>query len=162
MFTEARLTLAQNFVLQLKLFVPAFAISTCSSVQYRCSGETAIERVSDMPRDVPSPRSRSRSPYRPSNSRHERHRSSRDRSRSPRRIHHHHHSRHAHKPSATPTVTPTAPVKLPFKAGSLSRHDLATFRPMFALYLDIQKNILIEDLVEEEVKGRWKSFIGKW
>jgi peroxin-14 len=33
---------------------------------------------------------------------------------------------------------------------------------MFALYLDIQKNILIEDLVEEEVKGRWKSFIGKW
>jgi hypothetical protein len=32
---------------------------------------------------------------------------------------------------------------------------------MFTLYLDIQKNILIEDLAEE-VKGRWKSFIGKW
>jgi peroxin-14 len=33
---------------------------------------------------------------------------------------------------------------------------------MFALYLDVQKNILIEDLTEDEVKGRWKSFIGKW
>jgi peroxin-14 len=33
---------------------------------------------------------------------------------------------------------------------------------MFALYLDVQKNILIEDLAEDEVKGRWKSFIGKW
>lgn len=33
---------------------------------------------------------------------------------------------------------------------------------MFAMYLDIQKGILIEDLPEEEVKGRWKSFIRKW
>jgi hypothetical protein len=55
-----------------------------------------------------------------------------------------------------------APVKLPFNASSLSRHDLAKFRPMFALYLDIQKNLLIEDLTVDEVKGRWKSFIGKW
>lgn len=30
------------------------------------------------------------------------------------------------------------------------------------MYLDIQKGILIEDLSEEEVKGRWKSFIRKW
>jgi hypothetical protein len=37
--------------------------------------------------------------------------------------------------------------------------NLATYRPMFALYLDIQKNILVEDLAEE-AKGRWKSFIG--
>ena len=33
---------------------------------------------------------------------------------------------------------------------------------MFAMYLDIQKGILIEELKEEEVKGRWKSFTGKW
>jgi len=33
---------------------------------------------------------------------------------------------------------------------------------MFALYLDIQKNILIEDLSHDEIKGRWKSFINKW
>lgn len=33
---------------------------------------------------------------------------------------------------------------------------------MFAMYLDIQKGILIEDLPDGEVKGRWKSFIRKW
>lgn len=33
---------------------------------------------------------------------------------------------------------------------------------MFAMYLDIQKGILIEDLKEEELKGRWKSFVQKW
>lgn len=33
---------------------------------------------------------------------------------------------------------------------------------MFALYLDIQKNKFLDDLDEVEVKGRWKSFIGKW
>ena len=33
---------------------------------------------------------------------------------------------------------------------------------MFALYLDIQKQIDIEELDEREVKGRWKSFVGKW
>jgi len=31
---------------------------------------------------------------------------------------------------------------------------------MFALYLDIQKGKILEDLDEVEVKGRWKSFIG--
>ena len=33
---------------------------------------------------------------------------------------------------------------------------------MFALYLDIQKQLDIEDLSEAEVKGRWKSFVNKW
>ena len=33
---------------------------------------------------------------------------------------------------------------------------------MFALYLDIQKQKDIEELEEDEVKGRWKSFINKW
>lgn len=29
------------------------------------------------------------------------------------------------------------------------------------MYLDIQKGIFLEDLGEDEVKGRWKSFVGK-
>lgn len=33
---------------------------------------------------------------------------------------------------------------------------------MFALYLDIQKQLVLEELPEMEVKGRWKSFVGKW
>ena len=33
---------------------------------------------------------------------------------------------------------------------------------MFALYLDIQKQLDLEDLEETEVKGRWKSFVNKW
>jgi peroxin-14 len=117
-----------------------------------------------MPRETLRSRSRSRSPYRSSHlhpdhhDHHDRPRLSRERSRSPRRSHHHHHSRHDNKPSHSVT----APIEFPFKARNLSRHDLPTFRPMFALYLDVQKNILIEDLAEDEVKGRWKSFIGKW
>ncbi|KKZ62598.1 hypothetical protein EMCG_03008 [[Emmonsia] crescens] len=55
-----------------------------------------------------------------------------------------------------------APVTLPFDARPLSKHDLRQLEPMFALYLDIQKNIDIADLDEREVKGRWKSFVGKW
>lgn len=34
--------------------------------------------------------------------------------------------------------------------------------PLFALYLDVQKQIILEDLEEKELKGRWKSFVGKW
>jgi hypothetical protein len=33
---------------------------------------------------------------------------------------------------------------------------------MFGMYLDIQKGKYIEDMDEEEVKGRWKSFVQKW
>jgi DNA phosphorothioation-dependent restriction protein DptG len=33
---------------------------------------------------------------------------------------------------------------------------------MFAVYLDIQKQLDLEDLEENEVKGRWKSFVNKW
>ncbi|KAL9064138.1 MAG: hypothetical protein Q9161_009076 [Pseudevernia consocians] len=33
---------------------------------------------------------------------------------------------------------------------------------MFELYLDIQKQKALEELSEDEVKGRWKSFVGKW
>jgi hypothetical protein len=47
-------------------------------------------------------------------------------------------------------------------ARKISKHDLPAYRPMFALYLDIQKQIDIDTLDETEVKGRWKSFVGKW
>lgn len=33
---------------------------------------------------------------------------------------------------------------------------------MFELYLDIQKQKVLEELPDDEVKGRWKSFVGKW
>jgi len=57
---------------------------------------------------------------------------------------------------------PPRPIILPFKAKDLSKSDLAEYKPLFASYLDIQKQIYIEDLSEEEAKGRWKSFIKKW
>lgn len=30
------------------------------------------------------------------------------------------------------------------------------------MYLDIQKGLWMEELGEEEVKGRWKSFVRRW
>ncbi|MCJ1231989.1 hypothetical protein MMC12_008670 [Toensbergia leucococca] len=51
---------------------------------------------------------------------------------------------------------------LPLHAARLSKHDYATYKPMFGLYLDIQKQLVLEDLSEDEVRGRWKSFVGKW
>jgi len=39
---------------------------------------------------------------------------------------------------------------------------LREHRAVFALYLDIQKHIDIDELSSDEVKGRWKSFVGKW
>jgi hypothetical protein len=44
----------------------------------------------------------------------------------------------------------------------LTKRDYAGFQAMFALYLDIQKGKVLEDLDEAERKGRWKSFVGKW
>ncbi|KAJ5287533.1 hypothetical protein N7478_003219 [Penicillium angulare] len=93
-------------------------------------------------------RDRSRSP----------HRSDRHRPDRPHRRHHRdrdHHDRKKEETSAQPVV-------LPLNARQLSRRDLEVFEPMFAMYLDIQKGIFIEDLSEDEVKGRWKSFIHKW
>jgi hypothetical protein len=47
-------------------------------------------------------------------------------------------------------------------ASQLSKHDWDKYKPMFALYLDIQKQLVLEDLSESEMRGRWKSFVGKW
>lgn len=53
-------------------------------------------------------------------------------------------------------------MNLPFGARQLSKRDLPLLKPMFAMYLDIQKGLVLEDLDEEEVKGRWKSFVKRW
>ncbi|KAJ5584525.1 uncharacterized protein N7459_004325 [Penicillium hispanicum] len=95
--------------------------------------------------------SRSRSPHRPSRHRSDRHRHRHDRERD-------HREHKEHKASDAPA----RPVVLPLGAKELSRRDLEAYEPMFAMYLDIQKGLLIEDLQEEEVKGRWKSFVRKW
>ncbi|KAF2453302.1 hypothetical protein BDY21DRAFT_356286 [Lineolata rhizophorae] len=100
--------------------------------------------------------SRSRSPRRGSDH-HDSHR---------RRSYHRDHNRSsAQKPrrSSPPPSRRFEPASLPCDAPVLSRkHDLERFRPVFALYLDIQKQLYIEELSERELKGRWKSFAEKW
>lgn len=83
------------------------------------------------------------------------HRSKRRRSQSAERHGHRSHKRRSHSP-------PAKPVRLPLNARPLSKHDLSEYRATFALYLDIQKNIDLDELEADEVKGRWKSFMGKW
>ncbi|KAF1812753.1 hypothetical protein P152DRAFT_325043 [Eremomyces bilateralis CBS 781.70] len=51
---------------------------------------------------------------------------------------------------------------LPYNARPLEKSDLSAYRGLLGLYLDIQKGMAIEELDEKEVKGRWKSFLGKW
>ncbi|KAI0554063.1 hypothetical protein F4679DRAFT_395192 [Xylaria curta] len=90
------------------------------------------------------------------------HRPTRSQSRSPAR----HHRRDGHPNSSRHDSTVPnqrhAP-KLPYNARSLSRSiDLDAFRPFFARYLDVQKQIDIKRLDEREVRGRWKSFVSKW
>ncbi|KAI1166194.1 hypothetical protein F5B18DRAFT_95175 [Nemania serpens] len=94
------------------------------------------------------------------------------RSRSPARHHHshghshrrHHHGHHRRLHTATATTQETrAPERLPCDARPLSRSaDFDAFRPLFARYLDVQKQIDIASLDEREVRGRWKSFVSKW
>ncbi|MCJ1453247.1 hypothetical protein MMC28_003593 [Mycoblastus sanguinarius] len=80
------------------------------------------------------------------------------RSRSPRSHHHHHHSS-SHK---NRSLKPPAPALLPFNAPGLSKHSFKDYKPIFGLYLDIQKQLILENLPDSEVRGRWKSFVGKW
>ncbi|MCJ1281664.1 hypothetical protein MMC26_000985, partial [Xylographa opegraphella] len=65
----------------------------------------------------------------------------------------HHHKR---KRPAVPATL------LPFQAVHLSKHDYSSQRPIFALYLEVQKQLALGDLSENEARGRWKSFVGKW
>lgn len=94
-------------------------------------------------------RKRSRSPYRA-----RQHDRSARRSRSPYRANHGHH----HHRDRSPKIQPT----LPFHSRHLHKRDLEAYRPLLAEYLDLQKHLDIGTLGEDEVKGRWKSFLRKW
>ncbi|KAJ5382644.1 hypothetical protein N7517_000555 [Penicillium concentricum] len=100
-------------------------------------------------RHRPRESSRSRSPHRS-----DRHRSDRHHRRDEDKDRGHHERRHR--------GAPVKPVVLPYQARELSGRDLKAYEPMFGMYLDIQKGKHIEDLSEDEVKGRWKSFMQKW
>ncbi|KAJ6167734.1 hypothetical protein N7497_000577 [Penicillium chrysogenum] len=93
--------------------------------------------------------SRSRSPHQS-----DRHRSDRHHRRAEDKDRGHHGRRHRDAPAK--------PIVLPFQARELSGRDLKVYEPMFGMYLDIQKGKYIEDLSEDEVRGRWKSFTQKW
>ncbi|KAL6875033.1 hypothetical protein J3F83DRAFT_539051 [Trichoderma novae-zelandiae] len=66
---------------------------------------------------------------------------------------HHHASSRTEKPVAA---------ELPYGARHLSKDDLKAFEPLFGEYLSLQKQRDIGDMDEREVRGRWKSFVGKW
>ena len=96
------------------------------------------------------------------------HRSDRHRtSRSPSHTHSHsgdkkavrHHRHRSHSPER---AKDEAPKTLPFNSRQLGRSDYPNFEPLFAYYLDIQKQINIDDLDDHELRGRWKSFVKKW
>ncbi|KAI0836291.1 hypothetical protein F5Y06DRAFT_273851 [Hypoxylon sp. FL0890] len=74
--------------------------------------------------------------------------------------HHHHHHHHRHRLSSHHSTR--TPDELPFGARPLVRSDLETFKPLFAQYLDLQKRKDIAEMDEREIRGRWKSFMGKW
>ncbi|EMD61268.1 hypothetical protein COCSADRAFT_163635 [Bipolaris sorokiniana ND90Pr] len=89
---------------------------------------------------------------------HKRHHQS-HRSRSPRRDD----DSHRHKRTRTRSRSPTRkPADLPYKAKPLSKRQYDEYRPLFQSYLDIQKQIQLDDLDEREAKGRWKSFVSRW
>ena len=77
------------------------------------------------------------------------------------RHHHRHHHRHRHRHQEA-RQDAAAEKELPFAARQLSRRDLTAFRSLLAHYLDLQKELDICALDEAEVRGRWKSFVGKW
>ncbi|KAK3956701.1 hypothetical protein QBC32DRAFT_330057 [Pseudoneurospora amorphoporcata] len=77
--------------------------------------------------------------------------------------HHRHHHRHRTSRSHSQERSKDEPPKpLPFGSRQLSRSDYHNFEPLFAHYLDIQKQLFIDDLDDHELRGRWKSFVNKW
>ncbi|PHH73349.1 hypothetical protein CDD82_5527 [Ophiocordyceps australis] len=87
-----------------------------------------------------------------------------------RRSHHHHHGhdgrnsrgpesshrrRRQHRREATG-------VELPFGVRQLSKKDFETFGPLFTHYLAVQKQKQVQGMDERELRGRWKSFVGRW
>ncbi|KAH8884656.1 hypothetical protein GQ53DRAFT_627623, partial [Thozetella sp. PMI_491] len=91
----------------------------------------------------------------------------RSRSRSRSRSHqsssrHQHRSRRRSSAHAYASQDGSGAIILPFGARTLSRWDFAAFEPLFAHYLELHKGLAINQLGEDEVAGRWKSFLSKW
>lgn len=127
----------------------------------RQHGHRSHTRSVSPPRPSSSPRDRYRDRSR--SSRGHPHRSSRSPVRDSKHGENHgaRKSRHRRELREVSPVSAAPPV-LPYNARQLSKRDLSTLEPMFAMYLDIQKGLVFEDLDEKEVLGRWKSFIKKW
>ncbi|KAK3682495.1 hypothetical protein B0T22DRAFT_285743 [Podospora appendiculata] len=51
---------------------------------------------------------------------------------------------------------------LPYGARRLTKSDFAAFEPLLAHYLELHKALDVRALDAIEVRGRWKSFMGKW
>ncbi|KHO01735.1 uncharacterized protein MAM_00736 [Metarhizium album ARSEF 1941] len=74
---------------------------------------------------------------------------------------HHRHRRERNR-SRRASEAVSGHVALPFSARMLSKSDYRAFEPLFAYYLDLQKQRCLGDMDEREARGRWKSFVGKW
>jgi hypothetical protein len=110
-----------------------------------------------MPREQMPERSRDppRSPTRDRDSRNKH--DKRRRSRSPRRDD----DRRGHKKRRSRSPH-RKPIELPYKAKPLSSRQYEEYEPLLQSYLDIQKQIQLDELDEREARGRWKSFVNKW
>lgn len=53
-------------------------------------------------------------------------------------------------------------MRLPYQRLPIDKRDFKHYEALFADYLDIQKGLDIDALSADEVKGRFKSFLGKW
>jgi hypothetical protein len=51
---------------------------------------------------------------------------------------------------------------LPFNRQPIDKRDFKHYEALFANYLDVQKRLNVDELPADEVKGRFKSFLGKW
>ncbi|KAM3454132.1 hypothetical protein MY3296_003187 [Beauveria thailandica] len=72
------------------------------------------------------------------------------------------HRHHAHRRRGEGDSPAAPPATLPFDARPLTKSDLRRFEPLLAHYLDLQKQKYMEDMDDREIRGRWKSFVGKW
>ncbi|KAL8903069.1 MAG: hypothetical protein Q9207_004179 [Kuettlingeria erythrocarpa] len=78
------------------------------------------------------------------------HRSSLRRSRSPLNPQTSPSHRHRRQRSSSPRPR-DAPIILPLHAHAIRKRDFETYKPLFGLYLDIQKQLILEDLDEREL-----------
>lgn len=132
------------------------------SRRIREDGSREFGRSSKRPRVDHSREREAGRPYLPSKDRESDRPSQPHRHRHRHRDEHPHRRRGGHSPRRESAEPAASRKELPFDARQLSRSDLAAFKPLFADYLDLQKQIDISSLDDTELRGRWKSFLGKW